>query len=149
MKNDEIEKRKDGFLIRVDAATSRRMAGIGRRNTKPELIVRQLLHAMGHRFRVNNCDLPGSPDIANRTRRWVVFVHGCYWHRHGCRATTTPTRNRPFWEAKFERNVARDAAREKTLRAAGFDVVIVWECETKRDLTELEQRLRRLLPPPK
>lgn len=140
------EKIKDGHLLRVDEETSRRMARIRQRDTKPELIVRKILHAQGHRFRVRNRDLPGSPDIANRARRWVVFVHGCYWHRHGCKATTTPTRNREFWLAKFARNVERDRERADTLREAGYTVVVVWECETKRSLGELGARLQAALP---
>ena len=141
-----VEKRKDGHTIRFDEATSERMAGIRRADTKPELIVRRILHALGHRYRVRNRDLPGSPDIANRTRKWAVFVHGCYWHRHGCKATTTPKRNRAFWEAKFQRNVERDAERAAALRELGYAVVTVWECETKRDLAELSDRLAETLP---
>lgn len=141
-----IEKRKDGYTIRFDEDTSERMAGVRRSDTKPELIVRRLLSELGHRFRVRNRDLPGSPDIANRTRGWVVFVHGCYWHRHGCRATTTPKRNRAFWEAKFRRNVERDAERVRALREQGYRVVVVWECETKKELDVLRSRLKRELP---
>ena len=99
------------------------------------------LHELGHRYRVRNRDLPGSPDVANRSRRWAVFVHGCYWHRHGCKATTTPKRNRAFWEAKFARNVERDAESAAALRKLGFTVVVVWECETKGDLAALRERL--------
>lgn len=144
--NTAIQKRKDGYNLCFDEATSLRMAGVRRAHTGPELVVRHILHALGHRFRVGNRDLPGSPDIANRRRKWVVFVHGCFWHRHGCKATTTPTRNRPFWEAKFERNVARDQERVASLDDLGFEVVVVWECETKRDLTALQQRLKATLP---
>lgn len=141
-----ISKRKDGFEISFDAETSQRMRGIRRKGTKPELIVRQILHGLGHRFRVKNRDLPGSPDIANRKRRWVVFVHGCFWHRHGCKATTTPTRNREFWMAKFERNRERDTERIRTLEADGYRVVVVWECETKHNLEKLAARIVRELP---
>lgn len=141
-----IEKHRDGYNLRFDEATSHRMAGVRRCDTRPELVVRRLLHELGHRFRVRNRDLPGSPDIANRARRWVVFVHGCYWHRHGCKATTTPTRNRAFWQAKFDRNVARDTERITDLVGRGFRVVIVWECETKVNLTALQRRLADALP---
>ena len=75
-------------------------------------------------------------------------MHGCYWHRHGCRATTTPKRNREFWEAKFRRNVERDAERIMSLRQAGHVVIVVWECETKRNLDALHTRLKRELPSP-
>ncbi len=127
-----IQKQKDGHTIRFDEDTSVRMAGIRRKDTKPELVVRRILHRLGHRYRVNNRDLPGSPDIANRVRRWAVFVHGCYWHRHpGCSRSTTPKRNAAFWLAKFEANVARDARTQHALVELGYHVVTVWECETE------------------
>ena len=138
----EIQKRKDGHIIRFDSATSKRMRGIRRHDTGPELVVRSLLHQLGHRFRVHNRDLPGSPDVANRRRRWAIFVHGCYWHRHpACPASTTPKRNREFWLGKCHRNVERDAARCAEVVAAGYAVLIVWECETKGDTSTLCTRL--------
>jgi len=123
------------------------MAGIRQKGTTPELAVRRALHAMGLRFRVDNRDLPGSPDIANRARAWAIFVHGCYWHRHpGCKRTTNPKRNRAFWEQKFETNRKRDAGAQRALRAHGFRVVVVWECETEREdfRKRLERKLRRM-----
>lgn len=123
---------RDGFTLEVDEQTSLRMAGIRQQGTKPELIVRRILHRLGIHYRLQNRDLPGSPDLANRRRKWVVFVHGCFWHRHpGCHLTTTPTRNQAFWLAKFERNVERDRERAEQLRARSFAVVTVWECETR------------------
>lgn len=87
------------------------MARIGPKNSKPEIVVRQLLHAMGHRFRLYAKELPGRPDIVLRPRRKVIFVHGCFWHRHeGCRRTTTPKTRREFWEAEFEANEKPDGA---------------------------------------
>jgi DNA mismatch endonuclease (patch repair protein) len=146
MPSTRAKKRRGGFQrleCRTDLATSVRMAGIRQRDTKPELIVRRELHALGHRFRVRNQDLPGSPDIANRSRGWVVFVHGCFWHRHdGCSRTTTPKRNRAFWVDKFETNQRRDAARRSDLQGDGFHVLVVWECETSDPLT-LRARLHR------
>ena len=141
MSDQLVQKRRDGHVIRVDSKTSDRMRGIRQKDTKPEIVVRKLLHELGHRYRVRNRDLPGSPDVANRSRRWAVFVHGCYWHRHGCKATTTPKRNRAFWEAKFARNVERDAESAAALWKLGFTVVVVWECETKGDLAALRERL--------
>jgi DNA mismatch endonuclease, patch repair protein len=132
---------REGHLLVVDDATSARMGLVRQRGTSPELVVRTALAALGHRFRLTNRDLPGSPDVANRTRRWAVFVHGCFWHRHGCKATTTPGRNREFWEAKFARNVARDRRALEALQADGYTVVVIWECETKRD----PERVRALL----
>jgi DNA mismatch endonuclease (patch repair protein) len=108
------------------------MADIRQAGTEPELAVRRVLTRMGLRYRVKNRDLPGSPDLANRSRRWAVFVHGCYWHRHrGCKRTTTPTRNRAFWQEKFAANVHRDRKVLRELRALGYSVLVVWECEAK------------------
>lgn len=126
------ERKREGRWLTVDDATSARMGLVRQKGTRPELIVRRSLSALGHRYRLNNRDLEGSPDVANRRERWAVFVHGCFWHRHGCKASTTPTRNREFWEAKFARNVERDLRTILELRASGFKVVVVWECLTKR-----------------
>jgi DNA mismatch endonuclease (patch repair protein) len=132
---------RDGFILWIDEATSQRMARIRRKGTSPELIVRQLVSAIGQRYRVANRDLPGSPDLANRSRAWAVFVHGCFWHRHPrCRLTTTPKRNAPFWRAKFQRNGDRESA--AGLRRLGYRVLIVWECET-RIPAELGGRIAR------
>jgi len=133
---------REGHLLQVDDATSLRMAGVRQKATRPELLVGNALRALGQRYRVNNKDLDGSPDFANRRAGWVLFVHGCFWHRHGCRATTTPTRNREFWEAKFLRNVARDSRTAEALRAEGYGVIVIWECETKQGEAELHERLR-------
>jgi DNA mismatch endonuclease (patch repair protein) len=132
---------REGHVLEVDDATSLRMAGIRQKSTRPELLVGKLLRALGLRYRLTNRDLPGSPDFAHRRARWALFVHGCFWHRHGCSATTTPARNREFWEAKFARNVARDARSIEELRASGYRVIVVWECETKRGEAELLARL--------
>jgi DNA mismatch endonuclease (patch repair protein) len=133
---------REGHLLQVDDATSLRMAGVRQKATRPEQLVGSALRALGQRYRLNNKDLDGSPDFANRRAGWVLFVHGCFWHRHGCRATTTPTRNREFWEAKFARNVARDLRTAEALRAGGYRVIVIWECETKRGEAELQERLR-------
>lgn len=130
------------FLVETDEETSARLAKVRQKNTKPELIVRRLLHHLGHRFRIQARDLPSSPDIVNRKRKWAIFVHGCYWHRHpGCPKTTTPKRNREFWLAKFEANQARDSRAQSDLEALGYRVLVIWQCETK-DLERLEARLR-------
>lgn len=114
-------------------------------DTGPERIVRGILHALGLRFRLENRDLPGSPDIANRARRWAVFVHGCYWHQHeGCPRATVPKRNRAWWRAKFRANRKRDDRKRAELESAGYRSLVVWECET-RDEMALTRRLRRLL----
>lgn len=117
------------------------MRRVRQRNTPAELQVRRVLHAVGGRFRANVRDLPGSPDIANRVKRRAIFVHGCYWHRHqGCSRATLPSRNREFWQAKFADNVRRDRRKEQELRAFGFEVLTIWECETMD--SDLPDRLR-------
>lgn len=113
---------------RVTPGVSKRMAAVRQKDTGPELAVRKVLSALGHFYRVRNGDLPGSPDIANRSRRWAVFVHGCFWHRHGCTRTTTPKSNREFWLQKFDANVRRDRRAQRALRAMGFNVIVFWEC---------------------
>lgn len=118
------------------------MARIGPRDTKPEIVVRRLLHGMGRRFRLHRKELPGTPDIVLPSSRKAIFVHGCFWHRHeGCPKATTPKTRTEFWQEKFSRNIERDARKEMQLRAAGWNVITVWECET-RDLVSLEMRLR-------
>lgn len=113
----------------VDADTrSRMMSGIRHKNTKPEKQVRSLLHRQGLRFRLHG-DLPGQPDLVFPKYRAVVFVHGCYWHRHrGCRYAATPATNKGFWQAKFKANVERDQRACAELRRMGWHPFIVWEC---------------------
>jgi DNA mismatch endonuclease (patch repair protein) len=130
----------------LDPATSARLGRIRQKDTSAERAVRSLLHALGLRFRTRNRDLPGAPDIANRTWRWAVFVHGCFWHAHsGCPRATVPKRNREFWIAKFADNRARDARVVRALRGRGYRTLVVWECEVARP-PALARRLRRLLP---
>ncbi len=116
----------------VDPATrTRMMRGITGQDTEPELAVRRYLHAAGLRFKVHDRRLPGTPDIVLPRFKTVVQVHGCFWHRHeGCRYATTPSSRRDFWSRKFAQNVRRDAANRSALRAAGWSVLTVWECET-------------------
>lgn len=126
----------------TDATTSARMGRVRQRDTAPELAVRRVLYALGMRYTTRNRDLPGSPDLANRSRRWAIFVHGCYWHRHeGCARATTPRNNRSFWIAKFARNVERDKRAAGALRSMGYEVLTVWECETE-NVQELTTKLR-------
>lgn len=124
------------------------MAGVRQHDTSPEQAVRRLLRRLGHAYRTSNRDLPGSPDAANRSRRWAVFVHGCFWHRHpGCPRTTTPKRNRAFWAEKFVSNQRRDARCLAALRRLGFRVAVVWECQVEERPERVLARLARLLPP--
>lgn len=107
------------------------MAAIRGKDTKPEMRVRRYLHAAGFRYVLGGRGLPGRPDLVFPSRRAVVFVHGCYWHRHPhCRYTTTPSTRRDFWLSKFRENVQRDARVERELREAGWDVHVIWGCET-------------------
>ena len=106
------------------------MSGIRGRDTKPELVVRKYLHAHGLRYRIAPKELPGRPDIVLPKYRAVVFVHGCFWHRHeGCRYAATPATNPDFWQSKFSENVARDERDSKLLVEAGWRVFVMWECE--------------------
>ncbi len=122
------------------------MAGVRQHDTSPEQAVRRLLRRLGHAYRTSNRDLPGSPDAANRSRRWAVFVHGCFWHRHaGCPRTTTPKRNRAFWEEKFVSNQRRDERSLAALRRLGFRVAVVWECQVEERPDAVTRRLEKLL----
>lgn len=105
------------------------------KDTKPEILVRKLLHGLGYRFRLCRKDLPGKPDIVLPKYRTVIFVHGCFWHQHaGCKAASRPSTNVEFWEKKFARNRERDARVEAELAALGWRVIVIWECEVKRVL---------------
>lgn len=127
----------------VDSLTrSRMMAGIPSKNTKPEIIVRRHLHALGFRYRLHIKSLPGSPDIVLHKYRCVIFVHGCFWHRHeNCVYTTNPATNSERWYEKFRKNVERDRHNQKVLVSAGWNVITVWECELKRNFTARMEKL--------
>jgi len=115
----------------VDPATrSRMMSGIRGKNTKPELLIRKALHARGFRYRLH-CDLPGKPDICLPRYRAVIFVHGCFWHGHGCHLFKWPSTRPEFWKAKIERNREVDAVAETKLKAAKWRLATVWECALK------------------
>jgi len=121
------------------------MAAVLGKNTTPEYIVRRAAHRLGYRFRLHRRDLPGSPDLVFPRYGAVLFVHGCYWHRHTCRAgQSIPSTNTEFWLAKFEANVARDRRVQRALRRQGWRVGVIWQCQT-RDRTKLERRIRRFL----
>jgi len=122
------------------------MSRIRAKDTKPELLVRSLLHQMGYRFRLHVKGMPGRPDIVLRKHKTVVFVQGCFWHRHkGCRKCTTPTNNREFWIKKLEGNVLRDKQNGRALRKLRWRVVVVWECEVGRGPKVLFDQLRQNL----
>ncbi len=120
---------------------SRIMSHVKGRDTTPEKRVRSLLHSMGYRFRLQRADLPGKPDIVLPKFKTVIFVNGCFWHRHpGCKRATLPKSNAEFWRQKLEKNVARDRRNIQTLKDLGWYVLIIWECELK-DTRTLQARL--------
>lgn len=107
------------------------MSRIRGRNTKPELVVRRTAHRLGYRFRLHRRDLPGSPDLVFPRPKKVIFVHGCFWHRHdGCRLAYEPKSNVEFWQKKFKSNIERDIRVKGELERMGWDVLTIWECET-------------------
>nr|WP_232897359.1 very short patch repair endonuclease [Pontibaca salina] len=109
------------------------MAGIKGKDTKPELVLRRALHARGFRYRLHSKNVPGRPDLVFSKHHAIVFVHGCFWHRHeGCRYTTTPSTRPEFWLTKFDANVARDRSVHDQLLDAGWRVATVWECALRR-----------------
>ena len=119
------------------------MSRVRFRDTKPEVKIRSLLHGLGFRFRLCDRSLPGTPDVVLRKYRTVIFVNGCFWHRHkNCSRATTPETRREFWEAKFARNVARDERNRKELRRLGWRVIVIWECRVKEILAHPERLAR-------
>jgi DNA mismatch endonuclease (patch repair protein) len=118
-------------LPRTTAKTSARMGRVRRAGTAPEVRVRRYLSSLGIRYRTRNRDLPGAPDLANRSKKWAVFVHGCFWHQHeDCKSATMPKTNPNFWRAKFTANRVRDARVCQLLENMGYSVKTVWECQT-------------------
>jgi DNA mismatch endonuclease (patch repair protein) len=109
------------------------MARVRSKNTTPERVVRKLAHGLGYRFRLHRSDLPGKPDIVFPKLRKIVFVHGCFWHRHpGCPKSSVPKTSVDFWTSKFERNQERDRKNHVELLSLGWDSCVIWECETKQ-----------------
>lgn len=132
---------RPGRPIPESPERSRLLSRVRRARTEPEEIVARALRDAGLAYRRNVRGLPGSPDFANATRGWAIFVNGCFWHRHtGCRRATVPKNNRDFWLAKFAANRSRDAVKIRALRALGFRVLVIWECEVE----VVADRLHRL-----
>lgn len=124
---------------------SERMSRIKGKNTKPELLVRRIIHRMGYRYRLYGARLPGRPDLVFAKRRKVIFVHGCFWHRHeGCRLARMPKTRLDFWQPKLNANAARDKDAARQLVELGWKVMIVWECEVK-DEAALMPRIKAFL----
>lgn len=126
----------------VDRVTrSRMMAGIGGKNTKPELILRRALHSRGLRYRLHDRKIPGTPDLAFRRFGAVCFVHGCFWHRHkDCPYATDPATRPDFWQAKFRENIERDGRTKRRLLQAGWRVAIIWECALRSGRVDITTR---------
>jgi DNA mismatch endonuclease (patch repair protein) len=113
---------------------SERMARVRSKDTKPEWTVRKLVHGLGFRYRLHRKDLPGHPDLVFASRKKVIFIHGCFWHRHGvrCHLTRMPKSRLDFWKPKLEENRRRDEKNRRRLRAFGWKVLIIWECQIPR-----------------
>ena len=121
-------KKKANHII--SASRSKNMSAIKSKNTNPEIAVRKLLHSMGYRFRLHRKDLPGSPDIVLPKYKTVIFVHGCFWHRHeNCKYASTPKTRKEFWENKFKLNLRRDSEVQEKIKSIGWQSVVIWECE--------------------
>ena len=119
-------------IHKVSEQRSRNMSAIKSKNTKPEIKVRKVLHSMGYRFRLHSKDLPGSPDIVLPKYKTVIFVHGCFWHRHvNCKYASTPKTRQEFWNKKFKTNVERDLEIQDKIKNLDWRSVVIWECETK------------------
>jgi len=131
----------DTFTVAERSECMRRVLG---KNTKPEMIVRRLVHSMGYRYRLHRKDLPGCPDLVFPRYKKALFVHGCFWHSHpGCKRARMPASNQDYWRSKLERNSRRDEANQAALLAAGWGVMIVWECEIKN--SDLAEKIRLFL----
>jgi len=117
------------------------MAAIKSKNTKPEIVVRKMLYALGYRFRLHRKDLPGSPDIVLPKYKTVIFVHGCFWHRHeNCKYASTPKTRKEFWNKKFTTNIERDIQIQEKIKNIDWRSVVIWECETK-NIENLKERI--------
>ena len=149
MKKDMDAKQNNKQAQRTDTLTPEQrrytMSQVHSKDTKPEMRVRRLAHRLGYRYRLHRKDLPGKPDLVFPGRKKVIFVHGCFWHGHSCKAgQKRPKTNREYWARKIERNKQRDIENQNKLRKEGWDVLVIWECETK-DLDALAKKLRAFL----
>lgn len=122
------------------------MSRIKGKDTKPELLLRKLLHRRGFRFRLHDKKLAGKPDIVLPRYRTVIFVNGCFWHRHpGCRYAYTPKSRQEFWSSKFEATVKRDKEKEERLKTEGWEVIVVWECELKKNADKMADKISLMI----
>lgn len=131
--------------VHDEKTRSYNMSRIRGKNTKPEMVVRRLVHKLGYRFRLHRRDLPGTPDLVFAHLKRVINVHGCFWHMHPCRyGRVTPKVNASFWKTKRVGNVRRDRRNSRKLRAAGWGILTIWECQT-RDINRLAARISEFL----
>ncbi|MCO6407295.1 very short patch repair endonuclease [Hoeflea alexandrii] len=128
-------------------ARSANMAAIRSKDTKPEMIVRRLVHSHGYRYRLHRKELPGKPDLVFGPRKKVIFVHGCFWHQHNdpdCLDGRLPKSRLDYWLPKLERNQQRDSSNQRSLESSGWKVLIIWDCETK-EIAALEMKIKAFL----
>jgi len=128
---------------------SERMSRVRNKDTAPEMVVRKLIYGMGYRYRLHGKDLPGRPDLVFRSRRRVVFVHGCFWHRHNdstCKLSRLPKSRLEFWLPKLEDNRVRDYKNQTALKAMGWQSLVIWECQLKKPIP-LARKIRSFLEP--
>lgn len=131
----------DVFAPRQRSEIMRRVTS---KNTRPELLVRKLIHAAGYRYRLHAADVPGRPDVVIRSHKKAIFINGCFWHAHSCPAGVLPKANRAYWKSKQSRNAIRDLKTRRVLRKSGWHVLTIWECQLK-NLKTLANRLERFL----
>ena len=123
-----------------------RMALIKDKDTKPELLVRKIIFSMGYRYRLHDKSLPGKPDIVFKSRKKVIFVHGCFWHQHGCSHYRMPKTKKEFWEEKLAKNVCRDKTHYAQLKEMGWDFMVLWECGLKkRNIDQIRDKIENFL----
>lgn len=139
----------DGINHRIDPLTpeqrKKTMQRVRSKDTKPEKLVRRLVYSMGYRYRLHYKTLPGKPDLAFPSRKKVIFVHGCFWHGHDCKAgRKRPKTNRAYWDKKLARNKERDEEQREQLREQGWDVLVIWECELK-NIESIRKRIVEFL----
>ena len=133
-------------MHKISEQRARNMSAIKSKNTKREIAVRKLLHSIGYRFRLHRKDLPGSPDIVLPKYKTVIFVHGCFWHRHeNCKYASTPKTRKEFWNKKFNDNILRDKKNLEILSSLGWKIIIIWECEIRNKKINLEQIIKNVI----
>ncbi|HEY9160214.1 MAG TPA: very short patch repair endonuclease [Desulfomonilia bacterium] len=130
----------------VDKKTrSKIMSAVGQKNTKPEMTLRRALHNIGFRYVINDKRLPGSPDLVFPKYKAVIFIHGCFWHQHGCKYSTKPKTRKDFWQDKFEANKKRDRRNALEIRKLGWRVKIVWECQLRGDSNQVHKQVSAII----